>query len=272
MVLQVLISTMHQKDYELISKMNISSDAIVINQTDEDSMQKFKNGDHLITWINSKERGLSRSRNMALECASGDICILADDDMEYLPDYKERILKQFELHPEADIIAFQVEGIERKYKSYYSNTRRVGFFRSMKISSVEIAFRLNKIREKRLSFNELFGAGSKYSHGEENIFLVDCLRSGLKILYVPVKIADLHMGESTWFSGFNEEYLFNQGACLTAMSNSMSLLLILLFAVKKYKLFSSNYSIVESIRYMLQGRKDYYQFRGEKGNEKCSIG
>lgn len=34
MDLQVLVSTMHQKDYSIIEKMNINSDAIIINQCD----------------------------------------------------------------------------------------------------------------------------------------------------------------------------------------------------------------------------------------------
>ena len=36
MRVEVLVSTMHQKDKDFLEKMNISTDAIVINQTDSE--------------------------------------------------------------------------------------------------------------------------------------------------------------------------------------------------------------------------------------------
>ncbi len=53
---------------------------------------------------------------MAIDNAEETICVLADDDLEYLPNYRDIILKHFKLYPDADIIAFQVEGIEGKFK------------------------------------------------------------------------------------------------------------------------------------------------------------
>ena len=40
MKLQVLVSCMHQQDYSLLEKMNIQTDAIIINQCD---INKFEN-------------------------------------------------------------------------------------------------------------------------------------------------------------------------------------------------------------------------------------
>ena len=71
--LQVLISTMHQKDYSLLKRMNIDSDAVVINQCDEDFFYNLNIDNHRIMWINSKED--CRSRNMALINANADICL-----------------------------------------------------------------------------------------------------------------------------------------------------------------------------------------------------
>ncbi len=42
MKLQVLVATMHQKDYSLLDKMNIQSEAIVINQCDENSFEDIE--------------------------------------------------------------------------------------------------------------------------------------------------------------------------------------------------------------------------------------
>ncbi|MEK3769944.1 glycosyltransferase [Paenibacillus sp. FSL R5-0887] len=257
MGLQVLVSTMGQYDYSLIDKMNIQSDVVVINQSDENAEHILEKDGKNIKWISSTQRGLSRSRNMALENSKSEICLLADDDLEYLMDYEKTILSQFELYEEADIIAFQVEGIEGSFKQYSNKSYNVNYLTSMKISSVEVAFRLDSIKKNGLNFNELFGAGSKYFMGEENIFLMNCLKCGLKIRYVPIKIANLHIGQSTWFKGFNKEYLLNRGAAFTAMSQRLSLFFIIQFAIRKIDLFDNEITKCQAVKYMLEGKREY---------------
>lgn len=257
MKLQVLVSTMHQNNYIIIEEMNIKSDAVIINQCDIESIQMFKFNDATIKWIDSKDRGLSVSRNMALKNSDSDICLLADDDLVYLPDYEATIVSQFEKYPDADIIAFQVQGIERKFKNYHPRYRSINFLTSMKISSVEIAFRLDSIKKNNILFNNLFGSGSKYFMGEEGIFLSECLKHGLKIIYVPIKIANLHLNDSTWFKGFNKEYLISRGAVFTAMTKSFSLFFIIQFAIRKARLFPKDMSIIQAVGHMLEGKKKF---------------
>ena len=42
MTLEVLVSTMYQKDYSLLDRMNIQTDAIVVNQCNENSIEEFE--------------------------------------------------------------------------------------------------------------------------------------------------------------------------------------------------------------------------------------
>lgn len=258
---QVLVATMHQKDYSLLEKMNINTNAIVINQCDKNSNDEIQKNYGKVKWFNSSDRGLSKSRNMALKHATGDICVLADDDLEYVENYSDLIIEQFKLHPQADIITFQVEGIEKKFKNYHKEPRKLNYLTSMKVSSVEVAFRLEKIKEFDIKFDENFGAGSKYTMGEENIFLTHCIRNGLKIMYAPVKIADLHIGESSWFNGYNKDYFISKGAQFTAMSKSLSLLYILQFALRKHNLYKKETSLLNALKNMLQGRSEYLELR-----------
>lgn len=257
MDLQVLISTMNQQDHELINKMNIDSNTVVINQNNKRSIDDFCIKSSKITWINSETKGLSKSRNMAVENATSDICVLADDDLEYIKGYKDIILEQFKLYPDADIITFQVEGIERKFKEYYNKPRKLNYLTSMKTSSVEIAFRLDSIKKSVIQFNELFGSGAKYISGEENLFLMDCLKSGLKLQYVPIKIANLHMGESSWFKGYNKKYFETKGAVFAAISKTLSIPLIIQFALRKHKLFCQEMTRRQSIKIMFKGRREF---------------
>ena len=263
MELQALISTMNQQDYELINEMNIDTNAIVINQGDRKSVDKFNSNNSKITWINSKSRGLSKSRNIALRNATSAVCLLADDDLKYIKGYKDIILEQFKLYPNADIITFQVEGIENKFKDYYNKPRNLNYLTSMKVSSVEIAFKVDSIRKKDICFNELFGSGAKYISGEESLFLIDSLKSGLKLQYVPIKIADLHLGESSWFKGYNKDYFSTKGAVFAAMSEIFSIPLIIQFALRKHKLFSREMTRSQAIKIMLKGRREFL-----KGNNK----
>lgn len=192
-----------------------------------------------------------------------EVCLLSDDDMVYVNGYEELVLNQFRQYPEADIITFQVEGIEGTFKEYYHKARKLNYLTLMKVASVEIAFRTDSIKNSGISFDELFGAGSKYFMGEESIFLFDCINKNLKIVYVPVKIANLHMGESTWFKGYNKEYFISKGAAFTRMWRPLSVPLIIQFAIRKYKLFKGEVSLSTAISYMLQGRSRYiYDLKG----------
>lgn len=245
------MSTMNQKNYELIEKSNIKT-GVVVNQTKIDSRSVINNS---ILWINSKTKGLSKSRNIAIQNSKAEICVFGDDDLEYIENYEKIIEREFE-DLKIDIVCFQVEGIEKKFKNYKPEPKKIGFMDALQVSSVEIAFRRSPIITKNLKFDELFGAGSTFSMGEENIFLYDALRANLKIKYVPVKIANLHMSESSWFKGFNEEYLINRGAIFRRMSKRYYILLIIQFALRKRKLFQ-DLNFFEIIFKMLSGSNKY---------------
>ena len=78
MRVQVLVATMHQTDYSLLEKMNIQTDAIVVNQCDENKIEEFEYNGHKIKWLSLKERGVGLSRNTALMRADADILLFAD--------------------------------------------------------------------------------------------------------------------------------------------------------------------------------------------------
>lgn len=255
--IEVLISTMHQENYSLLNKINIKCDAVVVNQCNNNKEETFLFNGYNVKWINTTERGLSKSRNKAISYSTADVCLIVDEDEELYGDYVETITNSFTIYSEAKIIAFQVRGIEKKFKSYSQKEQKIGYIKSMKLSSVEIAFRRKDFIHHNIQFDELIGAGTKYLMGEENALLFQCLRKNFKIRYVPKIIAAIHIGKSTWFSGFNREYMIGRGAAFTAMSTKYAIVLILQFAIRKKKYFINNISIKNAIRYMMIGRKEY---------------
>ena len=250
---------MHQQDHSLLERLNLQTDAVVVNQCDREGREEFDFHGNRILWIDTCERGLSKSRNMALRAATADICIITDDDMVYRDGYAKTIIAAFDSCPEATLLRFEVEGIEGVFKKYSHQAGALNLLGSMKVSSVEIAFRRKAILEKGIRFDELIGAGTEFPMGEENAFLFACLRDKLKLFYVPQVIADLHIGQSTWFEGYNEKNFIGRGAAFTAMDRRVSEFLIWQFAVRKYKLYKKDMPFGKAIRYMNKGKKLYLQ-------------
>lgn len=263
MRLEVLISTMHQNDYSILDRMRIDSDAVVINQCDKNKVFSFNKNGHLITWIDTTERGLSKSRNMAIRNSNADVCLISDDDEVFMDDYENLIIDSFKKNDKYDILTFKIKGIEKHFKDYKNVQYKINFRKSLKVSSVEIAFLREKIVNNNLYFDELLGSGSKFKMGEENVFLIKCLKQKLKISYIPIYISQLHVGNSSWFSGFNESYFVDRGASYAGMGKYISLLLIIIFAIKKYRIYKNDISIFIAIKNQLDGRRQYLIKRKE---------
>lgn len=258
--IEVLISTVDRENLDFLKKMSLSTDAVVVNQNNHLEGTDVHNLAELeVNVINSLDRGLSKSRNLAIKYATADICLIADDDMKYHSDYKDQVLRAYQEYPEADIIAFQVKrtGNADRTKKFRSKMSWENYVTSMKISSVEITFKRESIVNSGLSFNPNIGAGTEFSNGEENVFLYDALRKGCKILYLPIEIAEVDMSESSWFEGYTENFFETVGAKFYNMTNRYYNLLILQFALRKYKLYKEDISLSEAFKLMRKGVEKY---------------
>ena len=257
--LQVLLSAMHLKDASYIKGLNISGDCLIINQCDREEEQELieerpAGGSRRVEFCCNRDRGLSKSRNLAIRKSRGDICIFCDNDVVYEEDYEDRILSAFERNPEAGVIVFFIERPERN-KPVKQQEGPLGYVGAMKIFSPEIAFRREALLRAGLCMDERFGAGAEYMMGEENIFLFEAIKRGMQVIYVPEKIAHLRENESSWFKGYNEKYFISRGAGYRVMSPGFYILLILQFALRKYGLYRSDMGFFKAVRYMLEGSR-----------------
>ena len=92
MKLEHLISTMHKENLLFLDEMNCTEDVLVVNQCESEEVREPIVCDGKTRrMISTFERGLSNSRNMLLNHAAGDICIIGDDDLLYLSGYAEKI-------------------------------------------------------------------------------------------------------------------------------------------------------------------------------------
>lgn len=212
--LEVLMSAMYQKDLSLAKQCNLETDVLIINQCDEESYCEEVYNGHKIRMISTKERGISNSRNMAIQNAVGDICIICDDDEKYCDGYRNAILKAYEEKPDADIIAFNVEHINPRVKrKLIKEFKRTSKFRTY--GAWCLTFKRKVILENNIHFNTDFGPGShKIKCGEESVWQYDAKKKGLIIYEHPFCIAEVAQSDSTWFTGFNEQFFYDKGAFL----------------------------------------------------------
>lgn len=248
MNIEVLLSTMNlHKDKEVdsfIKTTNINTKYLIINQNENKTEIKNKNV------ISINEKGLSKSRNLAIKKSKADIVILADDDVIYENDYEETIKKAYKENPKADIICFYVESKNKKRKVKRIVGKNVGKLKIMRISSFQITMKKDKIKE--IKFDENFGSSAKYDRGEEAIFLKDCLEKGLKIIYINKKIAQVEQSKSTWFKGFTKEYFLAQGKVFKRLYPKHYKLICYQFAIRKYFLYYKKVKLKEAIKLMIK--------------------
>lgn len=236
---QVLVAAMNQKDHALLDRMNIASDVIVGNQCERNEVEAFDYHGFRAKYLSFAERGVGLNRNNALMRADGDILLFADDDMRYLDGYADTVRKVFERHPEADVIIFNLdEEIKDMSVGRVVNSRdvKVGWLNFLRYGTARVAVRREAVRAHGITFNQCFGGGTEHRHGEDNLFLADCLKNGLKIVAVSETLAILLADKaSTWNVGYDEEYLRDQGCLYRTMSRRWWRLFCLQDAVRKQK-------------------------------------
>lgn len=207
---------MFEKTQDIIKKTNLETDVVIVNQCDDDIEEELSfsdnNGDtHRAIIINTTERGLSKSRNMAIKRAEGyDICLICDDDEVLTSGYESIITEAYQKLKGSQVIAFSISC--NQYTRQYSQTeKKLGFVEILKTSSQQISFKRNDVVSKNIRFDEKMGSGTGNGGGEENMFLLNCRKARLNMYYHPFCVATIYKGESKWFSGYTEKFFQNQG-------------------------------------------------------------
>lgn len=211
MSVQLLVSCVDKQIPELIEKMQLDSPAVIVNQCDREAQEAFTYKGHRIKVFHRKERGVGRSRNLAMSRAEEEICLFADEDIVYESGYQARIGAEFAAHPEADGILFQVE-VAPERKTYNNDAfGKVTLMNCGRYPAYSMAFRREKLMKTGVWFSLLFGGGAPYSNGEDSLFIRQLIKAGLQIYKSPVCIGEEIPRPSTWFTGYHEKFFFDRG-------------------------------------------------------------
>lgn len=129
--------------------------------------------------------GLSRSRNFGILASSGKYLYFMDDDVAF---HAPAILAIVEIMQSEKIDVgtcmhrFENGSLARRYKKYQYKHNLLTL---AKVSSIDICINLDAVRHKSIFFDERFGLGTSLPSGEEFIFLSDCWRDNLLMVFLP---------------------------------------------------------------------------------------
>ena len=209
--------------------------------------------------VQVRERGLSRSRNRALKVSSADFCLFSDDDVVFPVNVPQRVCSAFAQYPDADIITFMAvtpEGVP--LKSYRKRSFQHNMCTAGRVSSIEIALRRARVLTRGVCFDERFGLGSRFTSGEEYIFLADALRQGLHVRFVPLVVA-IHPAESSGRRYEDAALVASKGAMLRHVYKFTSLFCLAALSLKKAR--QSEQGAFTLFMLMLAGWKAYGKMR-----------
>ncbi|OUO68175.1 glycosyltransferase family A protein [Anaerotruncus colihominis] len=263
MHVQVLASVMNQSDHNILERMNIQTDAIIINQCDQTQFEELEYQNRRIRFLSFAERGVGLSRNNALLRSDGDILLFADDDVVYENGYEQKIVQAFQETPDADLMIFTFESLNSERPvPMVEKFHRIHWYNSLRYGAIQFAVRRDAILRAHVTFSLLFGGGARYSCGEDTLFLFDCLKKGLHIYASPIQIGTVSQEDSTWFTGFSEKYFMDRGALICNLfTGPMRYVYAAHFAFRRKSLFADSMKPFDAYRLICKGMHDYLSCR-----------
>ena len=259
--IEILVSTMNRDSLNFIIPMFpfakfTDFNILIVNQTTEKKLLVADAPNLKV--INSFEKGLSKSRNLALKNATKKILLIADDDVVFLPGFDQKIASSFNENVQASAICFQTRTFEdkpfRNYKKekFWMNSKQV-----LWVLSIEIAIKKEAVSSRGIVFNEHFGLGAQFQDSESLFFLRRMLHSKLKILYSPKDIV-VHEKYSSSDEVTADRWMYAKAASFYKRFQFFSYLFLfkLLFFLVRKKLIAFN-EIPQKMKLGFNGIRDY---------------
>lgn len=256
MTLQLLVAAVKKKPLLLAEEMHIDSDAIMVSQGDGYGYEEFEHKGHKLRYFAMEDRGVGLNRNTALLHAEADIVLFADEDIVYDEGYAEKVLAEFEKHPKADMLLFNVKASEGRETYHTDSFGRVRWYNCGRYPTYSFAVKRECLHKNNITFSLLFGGGARYSNGEDSLFIRDCLKSGMRVYRVPVNIGKEKYRESTWFRGYNEKFFFDRGVLYSYLYGRLDKVMALRWLLAHKEELCKEISLKEAYGIMSRGMKE----------------
>lgn len=256
MKVQVLASVMNETMENIVERMGLDSDAVIINQCETLGLQEMEHRGYRVRFFSFPDRGVGRSRNEAIMRADGDICLFSDADIVYEPGYADKIIAEFERNPGADMILFNIDVEEARRTYHIEERKRVHWYNCGRYGAVSFAIRRESLLKSGVTFSLLFGGGAKYSNGEDSLFLKEFMSKGCRVYTAPVTIGREEAGGSSWFSGYNQKFFVDRGVLYYYLYGKLAGAMSLRFLLAHKGIFCSEVSVAQAYAWMKQGVRE----------------
>lgn len=259
MQLTLLISSLNNDIDELINKMNISSQAVIVNQCDKDDCKEIMRDTGKILAISSTSRGVGNNRNLCIANSFGDVVLFSDDDIVYDEGYEEIVINEFEKHPEAEMIMVNVRVCDERRTYTNESFKKLSQFNIGRYPAYSVAVRRDVLVNKKLEFSPLFGGGAKYSNGEDSLFLREAWKKGVKMYASNVCVGEEVPRPSTWFQGYTEKFFFDRGVLFAFLYGKSAWIWRLRFILTKKEMFTGTIGRSEANKLIKAGIKEGFK-------------
>lgn len=263
MRIQILVTTMHAKDFELIHKMNLRNvDVIIANQTDccQYEEKDFPEYNVHAAMISTNTRGSGLNRNILLAHASAEYIMFADDDMQFVDGFADLVQEALESHPQADAIKFYIESTAKERPVSFGRPacfHRIKLRQIMSAGVPALVVKREKLRKMDLVFPTSIGAGCYYGCGEDSVFYKNLFRAGFSVYASPVFLAYVDQKESTWFSGYDEHFFETTGYVYAILYGRLAPVAAIRRALRMHSMTEIPYSWQQMYRLMKKGIQIY---------------
>ena len=144
------------------------------------------------------------------------------------------------MNPKADVVIFNVD-VKRKgeYQLIVKREGKASMKDLTKYGTFCISAKREMIHFNNIYFHLQFGGGTKYSCGEDTLFLQDCYKNKLDIYITKSLIATLEHNESMWFRGYTDKYFYDKGVLYYKINKRLAVLFALYHCIKHKNLYES---------------------------------
>lgn len=259
--ISICISTIDDRIHgirNLLDQALPDAEYTVIHQlTNGLSYQSFYQDYPMVIFIPLQGKGLSRSRNLALQCAHAEWVYLCDDDVLLPNDFCHIIENQDDTFPDTDVFCFQLQTTEgQAFKQYKQTAEKINKAAAGSVSSAEIVIRRKAVQNGHIRFDERFGLGAEFISGEEYLMLCRAIERGCTVRYIPLPIA-IHPPVSTGRI-YTPELVQSKGAIIAARAGKFYMFLNLIYALRKWPEYRRVMNITTFLGYIYSGSHRFF--------------
>jgi glycosyltransferase involved in cell wall biosynthesis len=207
----VVVSTRNRPEHvgacveSVLAMRDIDFELVVVDQSDTDESQRSVAAsvvDARLRWIRTDTRGLSTSRNIAIDNARAPILVFTDDDCRVEPTWASGIAARFAADPALGMVfgrvALALEDRTQGFAADFEPAADRWLVGSLPEAHEAWGVGAN-MAVRRSAFDQIgtfdpkLGAGAALHAAEETDLTIRAVTAGLKVLYTP-SVSVTHLG------------------------------------------------------------------------------